>query len=312
MEQSELGAFLRNRRAGVAPERHEISSRGSRRVPGLRREEVAHLAGVSVAYYTRLEQGTSTQASDQVLQAIARVLLLDEDATTHLFDLNRARTPPKRRRPRTEHAPAALVDLMEAMPQVPALLLGRRNDILAWNALGHRLLGDHLDRDAPQDPARRPSTTRMLFLDPHVRAQEGDWEHYARTHVAYLRMLSGRHPEDRVLAELIGELTMHSRDFARFWADGSVRECTYGQRTLHHPQVGPLELTYQVMSQPAFPDFRVEFYTTESGSGSHDALQLLARDGQETPHAPDEAAEAPTSPRGLAPDQSPFDRRDRP
>lgn len=284
VEPSELGAFLRNRRGRVAPEQHGITTHAARRVPGLRREEVAHLAGVSVAYYTRLEQGSSANASEQVLAAIARVLMLDEDETMHLFDLNRPRTSMLRKRlPKAEHAPAPIQDLLDAMPQVPALLLGRRNDILAWNDLGHRLIGSHLHPDAPRDPTQRPSTTRMLFLDRHTRAQECDWEHYARTHVAYLRMLSGRHPDDRILAELIGELTMHSPDFARFWSSGNVRECTYGQRTLNHPEVGRLDLTYHVLSQPALPDCRVEFYTAAPDSPARDALDLLARTGDTLP-----------------------------
>lgn len=254
---------------------------GVRRVPGLRREEVAHLAGVSIAYYTRLEQGTSTNASEHVLAALARVLLLDEAETAHLFDLNGPRSHP-RRRPPAEHAPAPVLDLLAAMPRVPALLLGRRNDVLAWNPLGHRLIAGHLDFDAPTDSARRPSTTRMLFLDPHAQAQEADWEHYARTHVAYLRMISGRHPDDRLLAELIGELTMRSADFARFWASGDVRKCTFGQRTMRHPEVGSLDLDYQVLTQPAFPDYRIEFYTARRQSPSHNALRLLAHDNRES------------------------------
>lgn len=255
---------------------HGISVRGARRVAGLRREEVAHLAGVSVAYYTRLEQGTSINASVQVMDALARVLLLDEAERVHLLDLNSARSTVKLRRPKAENAPAPMLDLLAAMPQVPALLLGRRNDILAWNRLGHRLLGSHLEFEALNDPQTRPSTTRMLFLDPRTRAQEADWEHYAGTHVAFLRMLSGRYPQDRELAELIGELSMRSTEFAEFWASAKVRECTYGQRALHHEQAGTIELTYHVLSQPALPDYRIEFYTTEELSPSRAALERLA------------------------------------
>ncbi|MGQ3383536.1 helix-turn-helix transcriptional regulator [Glutamicibacter sp. TV12E] len=276
MQSNDLGSFLKHRRATVSPADHGISVRDGRRVAGLRREEVAHLAGLSVAYYTRLEQGTSTNASDQVIQALAAVLLLDDDERAHLKDLNGVRATVKLRRPKAESAPGPMLDLLAAMPQVPALLLGRRNDILAWNHLGHQLLGSHLDFQAPQNPQTRPSTTRMLFLDPQIRAQEGQWEHYAGTHVAFLRMLSGRYPEDRDLAELIGELTMHSREFAEFWASSKVRECTYGQRIVHHPQVGTIELTYHVLSQPALPEYRIEFYTTEADSPSRAAVEKLA------------------------------------
>lgn len=273
---NDLGTFLKHRRAAVSPADHGISVRGGRRVSGLRREEIAHLAGVSVAYYTRLEQGSSTNASEQVLEALAKVLMLDEPERAHLKDLNGARPAVKLRRPKAESAPEPMLDLLAAMPQVPALLLGRRNDILAWNQLGHQLLGCHLDFDAPLNPATRPSTTRMLFLDSQTRAQEGQWEHYAGTHVAFLRMLSGRYPEDRDLAELIGELMMRSSEFAEFWASTKVRECSFGQRILHHPQAGTIELTYHVLSQPAFPDYRVEFYTTEADSPSRLAINTLS------------------------------------
>lgn len=273
---SELGAYLKHRRASISPELYDIPVHTGRRVAGLRREEVAHLTGVSVAYYTRLEQGTSTNASEQVLNALARVLLLDDDETAHLFDLGRSAPRRRPRRPQAEHAPVAMTELIMATPNVPALVLGRRNDVLAWNPLGHRLLAGHLDADSPQSAATRPSATRMLFLDPHTRAQEADWEHYAKTHVAYLRMVSGRYPDDALLTELIGELTINSPEFARFWASGNVRECTMGQRTLNHPEVGRIELSYQVLTQPLTPDIRVEFYTTSADGAGRDALTLLA------------------------------------
>ncbi|MEB4616350.1 helix-turn-helix transcriptional regulator [Leucobacter sp. M11] len=275
-EPSQLGAYLTQRRASVSPEHYDIPVHPGRRVAGLRREELAHLTGVSVAYYTRLEQGTSVNASEQVLSALARVLLLDADETAHLFNLSRSATKPRNRRPHREQASASMRELIAAMPEVPALVLGRRNDVLAWNPLGHRLIASHLDVGSPETPAQRPSTTRMLFLDPHARAQEADWEHYAKTHVAYLRMVSGRYPDDALLTELIGELTINSPEFARFWASGNVRECTEGQRALEHPEVGRIELTYQVLTQPRTPDLRIEFYTTEAGSPSRDALALLA------------------------------------
>ncbi|MFB6988980.1 helix-turn-helix transcriptional regulator [Streptomyces sp. NPDC056304] len=274
---TELGEFLRSRRARITPDRHGLPAGRARRVPGLRREETARLAGISPAYYTRLEQGAGVNASDQVLGAIARVLLLDATETAHLFDLARPAPAAKRRRPPVERAPKPVLDLLDSMPQVPAVLLGRRNDVLGWNQLAHRLLAGHLDFDAPADPATRPSATRMLFLDARTRAMEADWEHYARTHVAYLRMLSGRRPDDRALAELIGELTIRSAEFATMWASGNVRECTYGDRTLHHPEVGTLTVTYHAMNQPAMPDHRIEFYTAEPGSPSSDALGLLVQ-----------------------------------
>ncbi|MEU3651386.1 helix-turn-helix transcriptional regulator [Streptomyces sp. NPDC032161] len=273
---TELGEFLRDRRARITPEQLGLPTGRARRVPGLRREEIARLAGISPAYYTRLEQGTGTNASDQVLGALARVLMLDTTESAHLFDLARPAPSGGLRPPPAEHAPEPVHGLLNAMPQVPAVLLGRRNDVLGWNRLGHRLLAGHLDFDAPADPVTRPSASRMLFLDTRTRAMEADWEHYARTHVAYLRRLSGRHPGDRRLADLIGELTARSTEFAAMWARGDVRECTYGDRTLRHPEVGTLTVTYQVMNQPALPDCRIEFYTVEPGTPSSDALVRLA------------------------------------
>ncbi|MBV2151551.1 helix-turn-helix transcriptional regulator [Kitasatospora sp. SUK 42] len=273
---SELGEFLRLRRAAVTPAELDLRVPSEhRRVAGLRREELAGLAGISLAYYTRLEQGRSTNASDQVLDAIARVLRLDATQRAHLYDL--ARRPPRavRRRPPAEQPHPRSVQLLEALHHLPALLLGRRNDVLAWNPLGHALLAGHLPYEAPADPATRPSMSRMLFLDPHTRELERDWEHYARTHVGYLRLVAGRYGEDRALAELIGELTMKSQEFAAWWAGGNVRECTFGSRVLDHPVVGPVEVTYQVWLQPDRPDHRLELYTPGPDPAAADALALL-------------------------------------
>ncbi|WP_096455086.1 helix-turn-helix transcriptional regulator [Corynebacterium suranareeae] len=280
-ETSELGAFLKHRRAHVSPEHYNIPVNSNRRVKGLRREEVAHLAGVSVAYYTRLEQGSSTNASTQVLDALARILLLDDDERVHLRNLSHVSPSRRLRRPQAEVAPEYMVELINSMPDVPALILGRRNDILAWNKLGHRLIAGHLDFDGPQNSKQKPSTTRMLFLDSQTKAQEAEWEHYAKTHVAYLRMISGRYPDDALLAELIGELTIHSPEFARFWSSGNVQECTAGTRMLEHPEVGQITLNYQVLSQSSIPDIRIEFYTSVPNTPHSDALARLSRMAQE-------------------------------
>ncbi|MGW1145856.1 helix-turn-helix domain-containing protein [Streptomyces sp. NPDC002454] len=276
MNPCDLGQFLHSRRARTTPVNAGlVPPPGRRRVPGLRREELARLAGVSVAYYTRLEQGHSRNASDSVLDGLARALRLDETERAHLYDLARA---PRRatRRPAPPEVPhPRTLALLDALPGLPAVLLGRRNDVLAWNPPGHALLAGHLDPEAPEDPARRPSLTRMLFLDPRSREREADWEAHARTHVGHLRLVAGRHPDDPELAALIGELAMKSPEFTALWAVGHVRDCTFGSRRLNHPGAGPLELTYQVWLQPDSPDCRLEVYTAEPGTPSADALALL-------------------------------------
>jgi transcriptional regulator with XRE-family HTH domain len=276
MNVCELGGFLSARRAKIDPETVGISTGDkSRRVPGLRREELARLAGVSVAYYTRLEQGHSQNASDSVLDSLARALCLDDTERAHLYDLARAPHRRAQRTPPPELPHPRTLALLDSIPRLPAVLLGRRNDVLAWNRLGHALLAGHLDFAAPAEPTRRPSMSRMLFLDPHTRELEADWGSYAKTHVGYLRLVSGRYPDDRELAALIGELTMKSRQFASLWSAGQVRDCTFGSRRLRHPAVGELTLTYQVWLQPDSPDYRLEVLTAEPGTASADALGLL-------------------------------------
>ena len=210
-----LGEFLRARRARLRPEDLGLRQLGPRRrVVGLRREEPAQLAGVSVSYYTRLEQGLSRGASVEVLKAVAQALMLDEHEHDHLERLaSAARREPRMRRPRPERVAEETRDLLRALDGVPALVLGRRTDVLAWNALGHALLAGHLDPRAPEDPACRPNMSRMAFLDPHCRELYQDWQRKVRAVVGNLRIVVGPHPEDALLAELIGELTMRSPGF---------------------------------------------------------------------------------------------------
>ncbi|MGB9378130.1 MAG: helix-turn-helix domain-containing protein, partial [Mycobacteriales bacterium] len=164
---NDLGDFLRSRRDAVTPEDAGIPYWGQRRVPGLRREELAQIAGISVNYYTRLEQGQSTNASDAIINALARALNLDEAERAHLDELARPGPAKRRRATRSEAPNPGAVTLLKSMPTVPALLLGRRNDILAWNPLGHALLAGHLEFTAPEGPSTRPNQLRLLFLDPH-------------------------------------------------------------------------------------------------------------------------------------------------
>ncbi|KAA9393699.1 helix-turn-helix domain-containing protein [Kocuria coralli] len=269
-----LGAFLKSRRDALSPAEAGIADRGKRRrVPGLRREEVAQLAGVSVAYYVRLEQGQAHNASDEVLLAIARALCLSQTETEHLLDL--AKPSPMKAPPRTrpEHAHPLSLTMLESLGTQPAVLLGRRNDALAWTPTGHALLAPHLPFDT-SDPRTRPSLPRLLFLDPQVRASQPDWEAEARTYVAYLRLVSGKYPDDTRLAELVGELCMKDADFAALWATGHVKACTGGTKRFQHPLVGALTVNFQVWLQADTPDHRLEVYTP-ADEPSADALALL-------------------------------------
>ncbi len=273
---TELGEFLRSRRDRLTPDDVGLRSYGRRRVPGLRREELAQVAGVSAAYYTRLEQGQSPNASDAVIDALARALRLDEDERAHLFALARPIPAKRRRAPRPEIPHAGAVQLLLAMAGVPALLLGRRNDILAWNHAGQLLLAGHLDADAPASPAGRPNLVRMLFLDPHTRELHRHWEAEAALAVASLRYVAAQFPDDRRLAELVGELSLGSGEFATLWARHTVRLCTSGTRLLHHPAVGDLDLDYEVLHLPDGDGQRILTHTARPGSSSQAALQLLA------------------------------------
>jgi len=273
-----LGAFLKNRRDRVTPAEIGLRTYGTaRRVPGLRREELAHLAGVSAGYYTRLEQGQSETASKQVLDALARVLRLDQIETVHLHNLARQPARPGLSEPPREHPHPRVLALLESLGgRTPAIVLGRRDDVLAWNRAGHALKAEHLPFDAPQDPAHRPSIPRMFFLDPLTRDLHRNWDEVARIHVAFLRLTAGRYPTDARLAELIGELTMRSDEFAAMWATGDVADCTIGTMRLQHPTVGALNVDYQVWLQPDSPDHRLEIYTPNDAS-SADALRLLTQ-----------------------------------
>jgi transcriptional regulator with XRE-family HTH domain len=273
---SALGEFLRSRRSRLRPEHVGLTSYGTRRVPGLRREELAQLAGVSATYYTRLEQGQSTRASESVIDALARALDLDDDERAHLHDL--ARPAPSKQRGRAGR-PAMVRpgtrQLIDAAENVPAVVLGIRNEVLAWNTLGHLLLAGHLDFAAPSRPADRPNLTRMLFCDPHHRDLHRNWKDEAARAVASLRLVAGRHKNDRQLAELIGELTMTSPAFASLWAKHPVANCVSGTKEFHHPEVGELTLDFEALLLADEPGERILMYSAKPGSASETALQLL-------------------------------------
>ncbi|WP_406137016.1 helix-turn-helix domain-containing protein [Streptomyces sp. NBC_01089] len=272
-----LGTFLQARRARLRPGDVGLRELGPRRrVAGLRREELAQLAGVSVSYYARLEQGQSRGASAEVLDAIARALQLDGQEREHLDRLaGAARHTPRPRRPRPEKLAEETRDLLRAVDGVPAVVLGRRTDVLAWNTLGHALLAGHLDFHRPDDPARRPNMSRMVFLDPHCQELYADWKRKARTVVGNLRIAVGRHPDDPLLAELIGELSMKSPEFAALWADHRVTPCDAASYELRHPVVGTVTVTQQTLSAARSPEQALIVCTTPAGSPSDEALALL-------------------------------------
>jgi transcriptional regulator with XRE-family HTH domain len=260
---AELGDFLRTRRARLQPQDVGLPDYGRRRVPGLRREELAQLAGVSVDYYVRLEQGRDIQPSDSVLEAIAGALQLTEDERSHLFTLVRPRRR-ARRRP-SERVRPGVHRLVERI-EFPAFVLGRRMDVLAYNPLAASLLGGLRDRNA----------LRSIFLDEGARTLYPDWEQVAAESVAYVRLTAGEDPDDAQLVELIGELSLVCETFRRLWARHDVKSKTFGVKRFEHPQVGPLELDYESLKLPD-ADQTLVTYTAAPGSPSETALGLLAQ-----------------------------------
>ncbi|MFJ5780131.1 helix-turn-helix domain-containing protein [Streptomyces sp. NPDC093094] len=284
----QLADFLRARRGLLRPEDVGLQTYGERRrVPGLRREELAMLAGISEPYYARLEQGQSRNASREVLDAIAAALRLDESERTHLHELARA---PRRGKaaplPCPEHVPPAISALLAALEGTPAIVLGRRTDVLAWNAQGHALFAGHVDRAGPAEPDRRPNMARLVFLDAHTRELYTDWPAKARAVVGNLRLTAGRHPEDPLLAGLVGELAVRSMEFAAMWADHRILACDAADYEMHHPTVGTLTVTQQTLQSPGGNGPAVVIATAAPGSPSATALSLLAHAG-----GPSEAAQ---------------------
>jgi transcriptional regulator with XRE-family HTH domain len=274
-ETTALGDFLRSRRARVTPHDAGIVSYGTRRVPGLRREELALLAGVSVTYYTRLEQGQSVNASKSVIDALARALSLTEDEHAHLHDLARPAAAKPRRSAKPDRVRTGTKTLIDAMTGVPAIVLGRSTEVLAWNRLGHALVAGHFDYAAPETPGTRPNLTRMLFLDHHTRELYANWEEEASRAVASLRLVAGRYPDDRNLTDLIGELCVASDEFARSWAKHPVHNCMSGTKRLNHPELGTLDVSFEVLHLPDAPGHRIMTYTAPEGTPGRHALALL-------------------------------------
>jgi transcriptional regulator with XRE-family HTH domain len=268
---TELGAFLRSRRAALTPEETGVPSCGQRRVPGLRREELAHLAGISVTYYTRLERGESHQVSDSVLDSLADVLKLTPDERAYLV---RLATPSRTgSRPRTpERLRPAVQALVDAAGSQAAIVVGRRADLLGGNRLGYALW--NLPADVSGEP--RPNIARITFLDPAARDLFPDWEAQARDVTAYLRHAAAHHPDDQELHALIGELSVHSADFVRIWSQHPVSDCLPSAREYRHPQVGSMILNEEVVRLTDDPGVRIIFSGAEEGTPSAERLRLLA------------------------------------
>lgn len=274
MEQRiEVGEFLRTRRDRLTPEQAGIIGGGRRRVPGLRREEVAMLAGISVDYYAKMERGDLRGVSPEILDAIARALHLDDAEIDHLHDLAQAANPrPATRRPAAAHSvEPSFQQFLDAVTGAPVWVRDRRMNIITANSLGRALYRPILD-----DPAGQGNTARFMFLSPAARLFFPAWEQGADDIVATMRGYAGQHPRDRQLTDVIGELVTRSDAFRQRWAAHNVRHHHAGVKRVHHPDVGDLELTYTAMHLPAHPEWFMFGYTAEPGTATAERLTLLA------------------------------------
>ncbi|QUQ67726.1 helix-turn-helix transcriptional regulator [Kutzneria sp. CA-103260] len=269
---AEIADFLRTRRARISPEAAGVpADNRPRRVPGLRRDEVARLAGISIEYYTRLEQGRAGNPSPEIIDAVGQALRLDVTEREHLTNLltkpggtrRSAPSGPQRVRP-------GLYLMMQTLDHVPAFVLGRRTDILASNALGRAVMTDF----EALPPGKR-NLARYLLLDPESRSRSDEWERYASETVAMLRLDASRHPNDKQLADLIGELTVHCPEFSGWWHDHKVLQRTHGAKTYRHPLVGDLVFQYESLILPGDPDQTLCVYNVEPGSPTAERIQLL-------------------------------------
>jgi transcriptional regulator with XRE-family HTH domain len=269
---SEVRDFLTTRRGRITPEDAGLKVFGPARVPGLRREEVAMLAGLSVDYYNRLERGNLGGASDSVLDALADALRLNDAERAHLHDLARASQPatPSRRRASTQSVRPSVQWMLDSMTTSAAFAENARLDALGANALGRALYPALFGR------GRQPGNwARYIFFNPQARAIYADWDRAARETVALLRFEAGRNPHDRELSDLVGELATQSHEFRGLWAAHNVRLHTKGVKQLHHPVVGELELSFDRLEVLA-DGLTIVVYTAEPGSTSAEALGLLA------------------------------------
>ena len=289
---SEIREFLTSRRGRISPDQVGLTTYGPRRVPGLRREEVAVLAGVSVPYYTRLERGDMSGVSESVLVALAGALQLDDAERAHLLDLARAAHPtpgrPRRRQAKQRVRPEVQWAL-DAITGAAAFLSNDRLDILAANQLGLALYSELY-----ATPARPVNTARFVFLDPRAEESYSEWDRVATETVAILRSAAGRDPYDRDLSDLVGELATQSEAFRTLWATHNVRFHNTGVKRFKHPVVGELSLSFNRLDLAADPGLTLFTYTAEPGSRSEEALKLLGSwaatiDTAEPSHATDES-----------------------
>jgi transcriptional regulator with XRE-family HTH domain len=280
---NEVRDFLTSRRAKVTPHEVGLTVYGARRVPGLRREEVATLAGVSIDYYNRMERGNLAGASEGVLEAVAGALRLDEAERTHLFDLARAsrdRADGRRRSPARPTARPSIQWMIEAMTGAAAFVVNGRQDILAANHLGRAFFAPMFESPPPANMAR------FTYLDPRAKNFHADWNRTARECVAALRMQVGRDPFDRGLSDLVGELSTQSEEFSALWATHNVRLHRKAEKRFNHPVVGDLALRYERLAVAADPGLEIFAYVAEPGSRSQEAFNLLASwaaDGSDLP-----------------------------
>jgi transcriptional regulator with XRE-family HTH domain len=269
-DRNELAAFLKARRAQLDPAEVGLPDPGTRRkVAGLRREEVAQLAAISVDYYTRLEQGR-VRASASVLATLARALRLDEDQQRYLYELAGKTDARPRRRRHAQHVRPAMKRLLDQLTQTPALVLGKRMDVLEWNSAAAALYIDF-----SQLPADRRNYVSLLFTDPVMRGMHQQWEHDARDAVAALRMEAAADPDDPELARLVGELSVQDADFRTWWAEHRVNTASYGTKHYRHRLVGDLTLDCDTWASPDGSGQRLMVLTAEPGSPSHDAVSIL-------------------------------------
>uniref|UniRef100_A0AAU2JSU3 Helix-turn-helix transcriptional regulator n=1 Tax=Streptomyces sp. NBC_00049 TaxID=2903617 RepID=A0AAU2JSU3_9ACTN len=273
---TDLGSYLRQMRERVSPEDIGLVSRGARRVPGLRREEVAAAAGVSQTYYTRLEQAQTAHASPSVLLSIARALGLSPDEEEYLLKIGTANDSRHVPQPKLAQVDPITKSLVASLGNAAVAVLNYRCDILAWNSLYHRFFAPHLAFDAPDADETRPNIVKLNFLDDNVRDLYVDWSTESQANVTYLRFITATYRHDRELAELIGELTIESKEFARLWGRQRVANCTVGTKEFDHPVVGELELMYQ--SSELQDGNILKFYHAEPGSPHESALSLLSVD----------------------------------
>ena len=272
---AEVREFLILRRAQVSPEQVGLPAGTNRRVNGLRRSEVATLAGLSVEYYTRLERGAISGASGQVLESIARALRLDDAERAHLFDLAQAASPvarPPRRRTSKSYVPhQSLQWVLDAITAGPAFVRNGRMDLLAVNPLMRAFYKDCYDM-----PGQPPNLARFTFLDERARQFYPDWDAFAEVTVAILRTEAGRDPHNKELHDLIGELGTRSEEFRKLWGEHNVRHHGTGFKTFNHPIVGEMTLAFEGLEMAAEPGLTLTIYTAEPGSPSAERMQLLA------------------------------------